>query len=466
MSQTAKRTCAAPATQCHASDMIHQHDSGDQAPPCPEIAGIDVRELVAQHGSPLYVIAEETLRKKYRAAFDAISTRYPNVQFAWSYKTNYLKAVCNVFHQEGALAEVVSDFEYEKARNLGVNGPDIIFNGPYKNETVLRKAVIEGARIQVDNLDELALLEQIADEHRSTVPVGFRVNMHAGTEPVWSKFGFNFESGEAHRVVERIALGDRLRLDGLHMHLGTSILDLDTYREGVEKLIDLARYAHKRFKVELNYINVGGGFASNNSLIGSLIGSLTGSRIGHDRRGENKTPTLEQYARAICDPLLDNMPDYRNLPLLLFENGRALVDEAGSLITQVLSSKATTKEDRAIIVDAGVNLLHTANWYRPNIHPVESTSAPAIKTKVFGPLCMNIDILHEHALLPTLKPNDLLVVHPVGAYNITQSMQFITYRPRVVMIGADGEIDVIRDQESLETVESLEQVPDRLISEK
>ncbi|MDG2014255.1 MAG: hypothetical protein P8J33_12165, partial [Pirellulaceae bacterium] len=91
---------------------------------------------------------------------------------------------------------------------------------------------------------------------------------------------------------------------------------------------------------------------------------------------------------------------------------------------------------------------------------------PVIATKVFGPLCMNIDILREHAPLPTIKPNDLLVIHPVGAYNITQSMQFITYRPRVVMLGANGEIDVIRDQESLETVESLEQLPDRLISKE
>ena len=458
MSQTAKRTCVPPTTQCYASETInqhgYQHTYTDQALPCPEIAGINVRELAAQHSSPLYVIVEETLRKKYRAAFTAISSRYPNVKFAWSYKTNYLKAVCNVFHQEGALAEIVSDFEYEKARNLGVNGPDIIFNGPYKNKIILRRAVAEGARIQVDNLDELTLLEQLAGEQGNIVPVGLRVNMHAGTEPVWDKFGLNFESGEAHRVVERIALGGRLRLDGLHMHLGTSILDLDTYGEGVEKLLNLARYAHEAFKIELKYINVGGGFASDNSL------------KGHNRTGEDKAPTPQQYASAICDPLLNNMPDYQNLPLLLFENGRALVDEAGFLITQVLSSKATTDGERAIIVDAGVNLLQTANWYRLNVHPVESTSEPVIATKVFGPLCMNIDILREHAPLPTLKPNDLLVIHPVGAYNITQSMQFITYRPRVVMLGANGEIDVIRDQESLETVESLEQLPDRLISKE
>ena len=450
MSQTAKQTYSPPTIQRHAIEMINKHAHSVQAPPCPEFAGIELSQLASEHGSPLYVIAEETLRQKYRSAFRAISSKYPKVKFAWSYKTNYLKAVCQVFHSEGALAEVVSDFEYEKARNLGVCGSDIIFNGPYKTEASLRRAVAEGARIQIDNLDELTLLERIAGEQQDIVPVGLRVNMHAGTEPVWSKFGFNFESGEARRVIQRIALGGRLSLDGLHMHLGTFILDLDTYREGVKKLTDLARHAHENFKVELSYINVGGGFASANSLKGQYFPA------------EDRTPSLEEYANAVCQPLLDNMPDYQNLPLLLFENGRALVDEAGFLITQVLSSKATTDGDRSIIVDAGINLLHTANWYRLNIYPVEATKEPAVRTKVYGPLCMNIDVLRESVPLPTLMPNDLLVIHPVGAYNITQSMQFITYRPRVVMLGANGEVDIIRDRERLETVETLERLPDRL----
>ena len=85
-------------------------------PCCTEIDGVAVSRLVGEHGSPLFVFSEATLRAKYREAHRAFARRYPDVQFAWSYKTNYLNAICRVFHQEGAIAEVVSEFEYEKAR--------------------------------------------------------------------------------------------------------------------------------------------------------------------------------------------------------------------------------------------------------------------------------------------------------------------------------------------------------------
>jgi diaminopimelate decarboxylase len=148
--------------------------------------------------------------------------------------------------------------------------------------------------------------------------------------------------------------------------------------------------------------------------------------------------------------------------LLLLETGRALVDEAGFLITSVLSVQTSADGGRALIVDAGVNLLYTANWYRMNIDPAQEVSGPMSKTIVYGPLCMNIDVLRDDAPLPAVNAGQQLVIHPVGAYNITQSMQFITYRPRVVMIGADGSVDIIRQRETLESVEALEEVPDRL----
>jgi len=81
-------------------------------------------------GSPCFVISERIIRKVYREAHAAFATRYPKVQFAWSYKTNYLDAVCRVYHQEGSWAEVVSGFEYEKARRNGMDGSRIFFQRP------------------------------------------------------------------------------------------------------------------------------------------------------------------------------------------------------------------------------------------------------------------------------------------------------------------------------------------------
>ena len=83
--------------------------------PVSTIDGVSVKEIIAKYGSPVFIISERKIRQTYREAYRAFATRYPKVQFAWSYKTNYNNAVCNVFHQEGAWAEVVSIFEYQKA---------------------------------------------------------------------------------------------------------------------------------------------------------------------------------------------------------------------------------------------------------------------------------------------------------------------------------------------------------------
>ena len=115
-----------------------------ELPPTTHIDGVAVKDLATKYGSPLFVLSEQTIRTTYRKAHKAFSTRYPKVQFAWSYKTNYLSAVCNIFHQEGAWAEVVSGFEYQKAITNGVDPKKIIFNGPAKTREELATATENG----------------------------------------------------------------------------------------------------------------------------------------------------------------------------------------------------------------------------------------------------------------------------------------------------------------------------------
>src|SRR5512145_1450889 len=123
--------------------------------PMTHIDGVAVKDLLKEHGSPLFVMSELKIREKYREARQAFTTRYPKVQFAWSYKTNYLNAVCNIFHQEGSWAEVVSGFEYDKALALGIDGRKIIFNGPEKTVEDLGKAIRNDSLVHIDHLDEL-----------------------------------------------------------------------------------------------------------------------------------------------------------------------------------------------------------------------------------------------------------------------------------------------------------------------
>ena len=127
-----------------------------------EIDGIPVSKLMEEYGSPVFVFSEKTIRNTISEARRAFETRYPKVQFAWSYKTNYLDAVCNVFHQEGSWAEVVSGFEYQKALRNGVPGNLIIFNGPDKSVEDLKKAVENRSLIHIDHFDELySLIEML-----------------------------------------------------------------------------------------------------------------------------------------------------------------------------------------------------------------------------------------------------------------------------------------------------------------
>jgi diaminopimelate decarboxylase len=441
---------------------------------------VPVAELAQKFGSPLFVFSEASLRAKYREAHRAFSRRYPDVRFAWSYKTNYLNAICRVFHQEGAIAEVVSDFEYEKARQNGMPGRQIIFNGPFKSRDILQRAAGEGAMIQVDNLDELLLLGEIAAQPGRDQPVAIalRVHLDTGTHAVWSKFGFNADDGEALRIVRRILEIPGLLLQGFHAHIGTFILDPDAYRRAAAKLVNLALEAQKLGAGPIRYLNCGGGFASRSRLHGQYLPP------------EQVTPSFDRYAEAICDTIVQAWPADSTLPRLYLETGRALVDEAGYLISTVVAvkrrqlfssetealasrldaygkgpsaaSQAPETSRPAVVLDMGVHLLYTGAWQAPAISPAKAASDWPVPTTVYGCLCMSIDVIREEAPLPALTTGDQVVIHPVGAYNITQSMQFITYRPAVVMIGLDGATHVIRRRENLDYVQELEEIPAHL----
>jgi diaminopimelate decarboxylase len=413
------------------------------------IDGVSIDHLVESYGSPLFVFSERVMRQKYREAHEAFATRYPHVVQAWSYKTNYLQAVCAIFHDEGALAEVVSEFEYEKARKLGVPGRQIIFNGPHKPMGALRRAVEEGAQIHVDHLDEIHDLEQLATELGRQIPIGMRLNMDTGIYPQWTRFGLNLDSGQAMDAVKRIHARGHLALQGLHAHIGTFILDPEAYGRETAKMVQFATEVTDRFGFEMEYIDVGGGFPSKSKLKGTYLPP------------EVAVPPIDAFAEAITDALYANLPP-GVFPRLILETGRALVDEAGFLVTTIFATKRLPDGRRTYVADAGLNDLFTSFWYKFTIEvdrEVQGMNEPAV---VNGPLCMNIDVLDEGTLLPSLRRGTRLIFSPVGAYNVTQWMQFIEYRPAVVLVGEDGTVEVIREGEDLTDVERRERLPDRL----
>lgn len=439
-----------PVIVRHVSGHMNKFGRVQAIRPLTSIEDVPITELVATYGSPLFVFSERVMRDRYRELAGALTRRWAKVHLAWSYKTNHLDGVCRIFHREGAWAEVVSGLEYERAIAQGIPPDRIHFNGPYKPEPVLERALREGAMVHADHFDELAMMEQIAERLGTRPKIAIRVNFATDTVPAWSRFGFNLESGQARDAVSRIVAGDRLELVGLHTHLGTFIQETAAYRQAAEKLASFANDLRRSYGVQLSFIDLGGGFASHNTLRAQYL------------PGDQATPSFDRYADAICDGLATIEAPPRELPTLVLETGRALVDDAGFLIASVVANKRLPDGRRSVVLDAGVNVLFTSFWYKHDVVPAQDFRGMTEATVFHGPLCMNIDEMRETTLFPPLAIGERVVFRNVGAYNVTQWMQFITARPAVVLVGAGRKHALLRRAEVLDDVRGPEEIPEWL----
>jgi diaminopimelate decarboxylase len=419
-----------------------------------DVDGVAIADLLEIYGSPLFILSEKTLRDNARRLRRAFASRWPKVRHGWSYKTNYSNAVCNIMHQEGSWAEVVSDFEYLKARSLGVPGSRIIFNGPWKPNYILEQAVREDALINLDHMDELFALEQIAGKLEKQVAIGIRLNFATDYTEAWSRFGFNIESGAAMNAVQRIHASPWLRLVGLHSHIGTFVTDTRAYAAQARIMAGFMDKIEQDYDCEIEYLDIGGGFASRNSLQSAYLPA------------DIVVPSFDEYAEAIVSALKEAISSRtaagRPLPTLILETGRAMVDDAETLVTSVVGNKRLPDGRRASILDAGLNLLFTAFWYNHEIKPLRQIDGIAEETVLYGPLCMNIDVVRASVMLPALPVGEALAIRPVGAYNNTQWMQFIQFRPAVVLVTEAGKVELVRTSETLQTLHDMERLPETL----
>ena len=415
-----------------------------------EIDGVAVKDMISEYGSPVFVISEQTLTETYQSAHQAFNTRYPKVQFAWSYKTNYLDAICRTYHKLGSWAEVVSGFEYHKALSNGVVGNHIIFNGPDKSDEDLKLAIENKSLIHIDHFDELYTILRLADQLENRPRVAIRVNMNAGIYPIWERFGFNFENGDAWNAINRLMLSDKVDFMGLHTHIGTYIMAAWAYGNAAKKLTELAVKIEKKFNHYIKYIDMGGGFASKNTLKGAYL------------PGSDTCPSFDDYAESITTAIISSDINPDHMPTLFLETGRALIDDAGYLLGSVLANKRLTTGRASMVLDIGVNMLFTSFWYDHLVHPAEETSHYTEDTTLYGPLCMNIDVIRESLPFPTMKKGQNIVISRIGAYNMTQWMQFINHRPPIIMIDKEGKTHLIRKRETNESVTREEVIPDYL----
>lgn len=416
------------------------------------IDGVSVGSIRARFGSPVYVVSEAALRRNYRAMAGAFRSRYPDTVIAYSYKTNYVSGILRVFHQEGAHAEVVSQFELELARSLGIPGEHIVYNGPYKPVEALKLAISLGVRVNADSIEELSDLQELARAAGRRVKVGIRVNMRLN-DPPWDRFGFNLEAGQALDACRRIRAASHLTLAGFHCHAGTFLTQVDIYERVVAGLVGLAKVVEASGGGPIEYLDVGGGYASRNTPLGQLLpGDLT-------------NPGYDQYAETICGALKANLRGLRRRPTLILEPGRSLVDDPVSLLVSVVAVKTMLGGRKGVVVDGGVNLLSTAYYFRHGINLAEEYDGPVETADLLGPLCMQVDVLGRDVPLPRVQRGAILLVKNAGAYTISNSMQFIYPRPPVVIV-SDGRTHLLRRGERTEDLTRLDEIPAHLRSPK
>lgn len=409
-----------------------------------------IPELVTKYSTPLMVVEEACLRKTIRKFVCAFKQYRKNVQVSYSYKTNPLLAICQVMHQEGLWAEVVTGNELGKARKLGVPYSEIVFNGPDKTPEELKLAIKERVILNVDNWNELERIEEIARAFSIKAAIGLRVSLgyNAGyfSGPD-SKFGFALETREIHRAIAKVINSEVLALEGLHFHLGTNITQVEYYQKAIAQVGGIVQELLAPEQRTLRYLDVGGGFPA----------------ASHRPRGispqEWPVPEISEFATAICTAVGKVFPEET---LLLVEPGRALVADSMSFVTQVISVKERSPQMLAI-VDGGLNLIPSAEYIDHGFEIIstaqssEKRASDGVKSvKILGPQCFSCDIVGLLEKTEVPRVGDLVVFQSIGAYNYCDYVVSCRDKPPIILLREDGSLVVIRDKEPYDALLHLE----------
>jgi len=380
------------------------------------IEGVKVKKLLSQYGSPLFIVSQEILNQKLLILTQVLKSQYPHFSIAYSIKTNNLFKICQFFKRKGILAEVVSDYEYWLAKKLGYSDSNIIFNGPHKTEKTLHLALKHNAKIHLDNQQELELIQKLSQPLNKKINIGVRLNTFT-TKPN-SRFGFNIETSEASKIIKKIVKTPQLTLNGIHLHLGSNISHTQIYQKSLNAICKFINQTSMQIPLQLEYLDVGGGFPVLNS--GAFDWQLF-------------TYSINDYIKAITQPIKSH--GLSRLKLIL-EPGRYLVDEAILLISTVLHSRQNQNHNQ-VTVDISSSILPLARTRFQKISLIQThpkRKPKLYKTNIFGSSCIETDILAKNQPLPLIHSGDIICFHNAGAYNLTQSSQFISPRPAVVMI--------------------------------
>jgi diaminopimelate decarboxylase len=392
--------------------------------------GVRLADIAGAVGTPAYVYSESAIRQRY-AELDGALASVPH-RVCYAVKTNSNLAVLGALARLGAGFDIVSAGELDRLRRVRAPAERVVFAGVGKTRDEMQAALVAGIDLfNVESVPEAEALASVAAALGRRAPVALRVNpdvvagghRYVSTGTRGEKFGIPW--ADAVALYERLAADPALQLRGLHCHVGSQILALDTFHDAAARLAKLARAIRVR-GLEIDTVNLGGGLGI--------------------RYHAEEPPAAEQLAAAIAPP-------FRGLDVrLLLEPGRSLVGNAGVLLARVLYVKENGRKT-FVIVDAGMNDLVRPSLYGAHheILPItRRADREAHPVDVVGPLCEAGDFLARDRILPLPAPGDLLAVCAAGAYGFCMSSNYNSRRRAAEVLVRDGAFRCVRDRESLD----------------
>ena len=387
--------------------------------------GVNAFELIEKYDAPLYVYDADIIERQFLQLYNAFSVPQLRLNYACKALTNI--SVIKFLRQLGAGLDCVSIQEIKIGLTAGFTPEEIIYTPSGVSWKEVKEAINLGVQINVDNI---SLLEHIGRLNQQ-VPVCIRINPHimAGGNKnisvghVGSKFGISY-----HQIphIKELVKGMNIKVNGLHMHTGSDILDIDVFLQGADILLDLA----KDFE-NLNFIDLGSGFK---------VSYYEGSAATNIKELGIK---LSERFNRFCQ-------SYGKEVALIFEPGKFLVSQAGYFLVSVNVVKQTTAKIFAG-VDSGFNHLIRPMFYNAH-HHIENISNPDGPEKLYdvvGYIC-ETDTFAENRLLPEIREGDILAFFNAGAYCFSMSSNYNSrFRPAEVLL-YKGMDYLIRKREKME----------------
>ncbi|ODA66269.1 Diaminopimelate decarboxylase [Methyloligella halotolerans] len=406
---------------------------------------VNLADLAADVGTPFYCYSTATLQRHYRVFAEAFEGF--DALVCYSVKANSNLGVLATLAAAGAGMDVVSQGELRRARAVGVAPERIVFSGVGKTREEMAFALQEGIyAFNVESEPELRTLSEVADAKGAIARIALRVNPDVdakthhkiATGRAENKFGIPFDQALHLYGLARDLPG--IEAEGVHMHIGSQITDLEPFRNAFALLTELVRKL-RADGFTINFVNLGGG-------------------LGIPYRSDAPAPPLPLDYAALVRESVESL-DCR----LLFEPGRMIAGNAGILVTQVIYEKEGAAKSFTI-VDAAMNDLMRPTLYEAyhEIWPVREPAPDAVleTTDIVGPVCESGDFLAQDRALPKLAPGDLLAVMTAGAYGAVLSSQYNSRLAVPEVLVSGDRYAATRPRPTYETMLAAEHMPDWL----